>query len=92
MPSLRESFPAMARAELEDLHSIQNTYREEVTRIFSRFATRGAREKAISQAQAVALGDFTPLTEGEAEVSARNIASQVNRAWDLWVMKAQGKV
>jgi HCOMODA/2-hydroxy-3-carboxy-muconic semialdehyde decarboxylase len=44
------------------------------------------------QAQAVALGDFTPLTEGEAEVSARNIASQVNRAWDLWVMKAQGKV
>jgi peptidoglycan/xylan/chitin deacetylase (PgdA/CDA1 family)/tetratricopeptide (TPR) repeat protein len=36
------------KAELDDLHSIQNAYREEVTRIFSQFATRGApavREK-----------------------------------------------
>jgi peptidoglycan/xylan/chitin deacetylase (PgdA/CDA1 family)/uncharacterized caspase-like protein len=31
------------KTELDDLHSIQNAYREEVTRIFSQFATRGAR-------------------------------------------------
>jgi peptidoglycan/xylan/chitin deacetylase (PgdA/CDA1 family)/Flp pilus assembly protein TadD len=40
--------PAGVKAELDDLHSIQNTYREEVTRIFSQFATRGGsavREK-----------------------------------------------
>ncbi len=36
------------RNVLDDLHAIQNSYREEVTRIFSQFATRGAhgtREK-----------------------------------------------
>jgi peptidoglycan/xylan/chitin deacetylase (PgdA/CDA1 family)/TolA-binding protein len=36
------------KAELDDLHSIQNAYRAEVTRIFSQFATRGGtavREK-----------------------------------------------
>ncbi len=40
--------PAGVKAELDDLHSIQNEYREEVTRIFSQFATRGGtavREK-----------------------------------------------
>jgi peptidoglycan/xylan/chitin deacetylase (PgdA/CDA1 family) len=43
--------PALSPAvkpELDDLHSIQNAYREEVTRIFSQFATRGrggVREK-----------------------------------------------
>lgn len=40
--------PNGVKAELDDLHSIQNTYREEVTRIFSQFATRGGsgvREK-----------------------------------------------
>ncbi|HVY92588.1 MAG TPA: polysaccharide deacetylase family protein, partial [Bryobacteraceae bacterium] len=42
------SAPADLRTALDDLHSIQNTYREEVSRIFSQFATRGAfgkREK-----------------------------------------------
>jgi peptidoglycan/xylan/chitin deacetylase (PgdA/CDA1 family)/uncharacterized caspase-like protein len=36
------------KAELDDLHSIQNAYREEVTRVFSQLGTRGAhavREK-----------------------------------------------
>ena len=41
--------PAAAiKVVIDDLHSIQNTYREEVSRIFSQFATRGAaggREK-----------------------------------------------
>ena len=40
--------PPGVKAELDDLHSIQNTYREEVKRIFSKFATRGGpavREK-----------------------------------------------
>ena len=44
------------------------------------------------QSEAMGLGDFIPLTAGEAETSARNIASQVNRAWDFWVMRAQGKL
>jgi len=34
---------AGVKAELDDLHSIQNAYREEVTRIFSQFSTRGGR-------------------------------------------------
>ena len=37
--------PSELHAALEDLHSIQNTYREEVSRIFSQFATRGASAK-----------------------------------------------
>lgn len=44
------------------------------------------------QSQAISLGEFIPLTEGEAVTSARNIASQINRAWDLWTLKVQGKV
>ena len=44
------------------------------------------------QSEAMSLGEFIPLTEGEAVTSARNIASQVNRAWDFWVMRAQGKL
>ena len=47
LASVPKPLPAI-QAELDDLHSIQNAYREEVTRIFSQFATRGApaiREK-----------------------------------------------
>lgn len=44
------------------------------------------------QSEAMSLGDFIPLTEGEAVTSARNIASQINRAWDFWVMRATGKL
>ncbi len=43
------------------------------------------------QSEAMSLGEFTALSEGEAETSARNISTQINRAWDYWVMKAQGK-
>ena len=44
------------------------------------------------QSEAMSLGDFIPLTQGEAATAARNIASQINRAWDFWVMRAQGKL
>ena len=37
--------PSDLHTTLEDLHSIQNAYREEVSRIFSQFATRGASAK-----------------------------------------------
>src|SRR6185312_7744234 len=37
--------PADLHSALEALHSIQNAYREEVSRIFSQFATRGASAK-----------------------------------------------
>lgn len=37
--------PDDIRTALDDLHSIQNAYREEVSKIFSQFATRGASGK-----------------------------------------------
>jgi ribulose-5-phosphate 4-epimerase/fuculose-1-phosphate aldolase len=49
-------------------------------------------QNARLQSEAMSMGDFTPLSEGEAVTSARNIASQINRAWDFWVMRAQGKL
>jgi len=44
------------------------------------------------QSEAMRLGEPTYLTAGEARTSAANIASQVNRAWDYWAMRAQGKL
>ena len=44
------------------------------------------------QSEALRLGEPTYLTEGEARVSAANIASQINRAWDFWRMRAEGKL
>ncbi len=44
------------------------------------------------QSEAMRLGEPTYLTAGEAKTSAANIASQVNRAWDYWAMRAEGKL
>jgi hypothetical protein len=38
------------------------------------------------------LGAPTFLTAGEARVSANNISSQINRAWDFWRLRAEGKL
>jgi ribulose-5-phosphate 4-epimerase/fuculose-1-phosphate aldolase len=51
-----------------------------------------AEVNAKLQSEAMKMGDYTPLSEGEAVTSARNISSQINRAWDFWVMRARGEV
>ena len=56
---LAESWPGDLRALLDNLQSIQLAYREEVTRIFSQFATRGgsgAREEWDSYVAALRKG------------------------------------
>jgi ribulose-5-phosphate 4-epimerase/fuculose-1-phosphate aldolase len=44
------------------------------------------------QSEAMRLGEPTFLTAGEARNSAANISSQINRAWDFWRMRAEGKL
>lgn len=44
------------------------------------------------QAEAMRLGPIEPLTAGEADTTARVIDTQVDRAWDLWKMQAEGKI
>ena len=44
------------------------------------------------QAEAMRLGPIEALTAGEAETTARVIDTQVDRAWDLWKMQAEGKI
>jgi ribulose-5-phosphate 4-epimerase/fuculose-1-phosphate aldolase len=44
------------------------------------------------QAEGLRLGPITYLSEGEARTTARVIDSQVDRAWDLWKMQAEGKI
>jgi HCOMODA/2-hydroxy-3-carboxy-muconic semialdehyde decarboxylase len=44
------------------------------------------------QAEAMRLGPIEPLTAGEAETTARVIDTQVDRAWDLWKMQAEGRI
>ncbi len=44
------------------------------------------------QSEALRLGTPDYLTAGEARTSAANIASQINRAWDFWRMRAEGKL
>ena len=44
------------------------------------------------QAEAMRLGPIETLTAGEAETTARVIDTQVDRAWDLWKMQAEGKI
>lgn len=44
------------------------------------------------QSEAMRLGPITPLSEGEARTTARVIDMQVDRAWDLWKMQAEGKI
>jgi ribulose-5-phosphate 4-epimerase/fuculose-1-phosphate aldolase len=44
------------------------------------------------QAEAMRLGPIEALTAGEAETTARVIDTQVDRAWDLWKMQAEGRI
>ena len=44
------------------------------------------------QAEAMKLGPVTYLCEGETVVATRNIATQIDRAWDFWRMRAEGKL
>jgi HCOMODA/2-hydroxy-3-carboxy-muconic semialdehyde decarboxylase len=49
-----------------------------------------AEINARLQMEAMRLGPVTYLSEGEAELSATNIAKHIDRAWDLWEMQARG--
>jgi ribulose-5-phosphate 4-epimerase/fuculose-1-phosphate aldolase len=42
------------------------------------------------QAQALALGPITYLSEGETRSAAKAIDTQIDRAWDLWRMQVEG--
>ena len=44
------------------------------------------------QLEATRLGEPTFLTAGEARTTDANISSQINRAWDFWRMRAEGKL
>ncbi len=44
------------------------------------------------QVEAMRLGPIEALTAGEAETTARVIDTQVDRAWDLWKLQAEGKI
>lgn len=44
------------------------------------------------QSEAMRIGPVTYLSEGESRVATRTIATQINRAWDFWRMRAEGKV
>jgi len=44
------------------------------------------------QAEAMRLGPIEALTAGESETTARVIDTQVDRAWDLWKMQAEGRI
>jgi HCOMODA/2-hydroxy-3-carboxy-muconic semialdehyde decarboxylase len=42
------------------------------------------------QAQALALGPITYLSEGETRSAAKAIDTQIDRAWELWRMQVEG--
>lgn len=44
------------------------------------------------QSEAMRIGPVTFLSEGEHRVATRTIATQINRAWDFWRMRAEGKI
>ena len=44
------------------------------------------------QSEAMRIGPVTYLSEGEHRVATRTIATQINRAWDFWRMRAEGKI
>jgi transposase len=49
-----------------------------------------AEINARLQMEAMRLGPVTYLSEGEAELSATNIAKHIDRAWGLWEIQARG--
>jgi HCOMODA/2-hydroxy-3-carboxy-muconic semialdehyde decarboxylase len=44
------------------------------------------------QSEAMRLGPLTYLSAGESRTASTSIATQANRAWDLWRMRAEGKL
>ena len=44
------------------------------------------------QSEAMRMGEVTYLGEGELRTATRTIATQINRAWDFWRMRAEGKL
>ena len=44
------------------------------------------------QSEAMRMGEVTFLSEGEMRTATRSIATQINRAWDYWRMRAEGKI
>jgi HCOMODA/2-hydroxy-3-carboxy-muconic semialdehyde decarboxylase len=44
------------------------------------------------QAEAMRMGEVTYLGEGELKKATKTIGSQINRAWDFWRMRAEGKI
>jgi hypothetical protein len=38
------------------------------------------------------MGEVTYLNEKELATTTRTIATQINRAWDFWRMRAEGKL
>jgi len=47
-----------------------------------------AEQNARVQTTAIAMGDYTPLTEGEAELADQTNSGQVDRAWNLWAERS----
>ena len=44
------------------------------------------------QSEAMRMGEVTYLNEKELATTTRTIATQINRAWDFWRMRAEGKL
>ena len=44
------------------------------------------------QSEAMRMGEVTYLGEGELRTATRTIATQINRAWDFWRRRAEGKL
>jgi ribulose-5-phosphate 4-epimerase/fuculose-1-phosphate aldolase len=44
------------------------------------------------QSEAMRMGEVTYLNEKELVTTTRTIATQINRAWDFWRMRAEGKL
>ena len=44
------------------------------------------------QSNAMRMGEIVFLSEGESISSTRSNASQINRAWDFWVKRVEGKI
>ena len=44
------------------------------------------------QAEVMRLGEYTPLSEGETKTARITIDTQVDRAWNLWSLRAKGEV
>lgn len=48
-----------------------------------------AEQNAKVQMTAIAMGDYLSLTEGEAKLADETNSAQVDRAWNLWMRRAQ---